>query len=573
MSIKKIKMKTQYKLIKGIAIAFSILLVVLSIGSCEDEDFKVVPEAEEEQTITSIEPAFADIGATIIITGTNFNGVPVNNRVSFGDVLAQVVTASETELTVVVPEGATTGPISISKAKFVIEGPVFTVFPAPFITELSATGAATGETIIITGQNFGATIAENTVEFNGVVAEITEASETELTVIVPAEATTGTLTVEVLGQIGTLEVFTIAPEISSFEPLKGAANEEIIISGTNFNPVAVNNNVTFNGVLAEVVSATTTSLTVLVPPEASTGKIAVEIEQLLVVSETDFAPVPSIESFSPDTAAPNVEVVLNGANFSAVPEENTVSFNGTLAVVTESTETTITVVVPEGSDSGPITVEVNGEIGTSTTDFMVDNSIVTIVIVINNENDDVEEAADGRMLLTSGDLELGEFDTFTDGGDPVGLQKIGLRFNSVNIPSGVTIEAASIQFVADGTAGADPTEMTIFGENVGNAEAYMEVVNDLSDRPLTTASRVWNIPEWIGSDTPAEDTTTADISGIISEIIARGDWADGNSMNFIFEATGVSAGAVTNDVGRESETYDIDNPEEGAQLIVTYRIN
>ncbi len=564
-------MKKQYKLIKRVAVAFSMLFIALSMESCEEEDFRVIPEAEKEQTIISIEPALADIGTTVTITGTNFNGVKVNNRVTFGGVLAQVVTATETELTVVVPEGATTGPISISKAKFVIEGPVFTVFPAPVITELSATGAAVGETVIITGQNFGATVAENTVEFDGIMAEVTAASETELVVIVPNGATTGPLTVEVLEQTGTIEIFTIAPVITSFEPLKGAADQEITITGTNFNNLAENNNVTFNGVLATVVSASATSLTVVVPQEANTGKIAIEIEQLLAVSETDFITIPSIISFSPETGAVDEEVTISGANFSPVPEENIVNFNGTLAVVTASTETSIITSIPDGAETGPVTVEVNGEVATSTTDFMVDNSIVTITIAINDINDDVEEAADGRMTLDSGDLELGEFDTF--GTPDVGLQKIGLRFNGVNIPSGVTIEAASIRFVADQTAGADPTEMTIFGENIGDAPAYVEVDNDLSNRTLTTANAIWTIPEWIGSDTPAEDTTTVDISTIISEIIARGDWVDGNSMNFIFEATGVSAGAVTNDVGREAETYDVDNPEEGAQLVVTYRIN
>ncbi len=564
-------MKKQYKLIKGVAIAFSMLFIALSMESCEEEDFRVIPEAEKEQTIISIEPALADIGTTVTITGTNFNGVPVNNRVTFGGVLAQVVTATETELTVVVPEGATTGPISIAKAKFVIEGPVFTVFPAPVITELSATGAAVGETVIITGQNFGATVAENTVEFDGIMAEVTAASETELAVIVPDGATTGPLTVEVLEQTGTIEIFTIAPVITSFEPLKGAADQEITITGTNFNNLAENNNVTFNGVLATVVSASATSLTVVVPQEANTGKIAVEVEQLLAVSETDFITIPSIISFSPETGAVDEEVTISGANFSPVPEENIVNFNGTLAVVTASTETSIITSIPDGAETGPVTVEVNGEVATSTTDFMVDNSIVTITIAINDINDDVEEAADGRMTLDSGDLELGEFDTF--GTPDVGLQKIGLRFNGVNIPSGVTIEAASIRFVADQTAGADPTEMTIFGENIGDAPAYVEVDNDLSNRTLTTANAIWTIPEWIGSDTPAEDTTTVDISTIISEIIVRGDWVDGNSMNFIFEATGVSAGAVTNDVGREAESYDVDNPEEGAQLVITYRIN
>ncbi len=559
------------KINKKVIFYFGLLLIAASITvSCDDEDYRIIPEAEKEQTITSIVPDFGDIGRIITINGTNFSRVVLNNRVSFGDVLATVTTATETELTVIVPEGATTGSISISKAKFHVEGPVFTIVAGPRISELSATGAAVGATVVVKGENFGPTASENSVKFNGVEAEITQASETELTVIVPDEATTGSLTVEVRGQIGTIEVFTIAPVIVSVEPIKGVANQEIIITGTNFNRDIQNNNVTFNGIPATIISANTTQLVVTVPTEANTGKIAVEIERLLAVSEDDFITIPSIVAFSPETAAPGDEVIITGANFSSVLEDNSVNFNGVSAVVTASTETEIITSVPEGAQTGFITVEVGGETGTSTTDFTVDNSIVTVIIAINNENDDVEEAEDGRMSLTSSDLELGEFDTF--GTPDLGLQKIGLRFNAVNIPPGVTIQEASIQFVADQTAGADPTEMTIFGENIGNAQPYQEVINNLSDRTLTTASSVWNIPEWTGTEAGPNQRTT-DISAVVQEIINRGDWADGNSMNFIFQATGVSAGATANNVGREAETYDDANPEEGAQLTVVFRIN
>jgi len=350
----------------------------------------------------------------------------------------------------------------------------------------------------------------------------------------------------------------------------GIAGEEITITGTNFSSSALSNDVSFNGVLTEVVSASTTSLVVTVPPQVLTGKLTVQIEGLLAQSPEDFVTIPTITSFTPDVGAPGAEVVISGANFSDAPEENTVSFNGVPAMVLSSTFNTITAAVPDGSENGLITVEVGGQVAESPTEFMVDNSIVTVAVAINDVNDDVEEAADGRMTLDSSDLELGEFDTAET--PDLGLQRIGLRFNGVNIPAGVTILSANIVFVADGTEGNNPTEMTISGEGVGNAAPYTVDLNNLSSRSLTTANAVWNIPEWTGSDTAIESRTTVDISTIITEIIALGDWMEGNSMNFIFDATGISAGATTNDVGREAETYDVDNPQEGAQLIITYMI-
>ncbi|WP_298541462.1 IPT/TIG domain-containing protein [uncultured Aquimarina sp.] len=555
-----------------VSVVMSVLaLIMTGIISCGDDDFRVIPESDPAQTITNIDPDVADIGSEVIITGTNFSLVRANNRVSFNGVFASVISVSETELTVNVPEGATTGPVALTIGQITVDGPSFRVVSAPMITSLSVTGAAVGETVVITGVNFGETIADNSVAFNGTEAEIIAASTTEITVVIPDGATTGPLTVEVLGQTGTIELFTITPTITSFSPESGAADDEITITGTNFNVDVDVNNVSFNGVLANVISASTTELVVEVPAEASSGRIAVEIEGLLATSETDFITIPSIVSFSPEVGASGIEVIITGGNFSTIPGDNVVRFNGVVAVVTESTVTSITTSVPNGSETGPITVEVDGQIGTSTSDFVIDNSVVTLLVAINNVNDDVEEAEDGRMLLESGDLELGEFDTFST--PDVGLQKIGLRFNNVTIPTGVTIQEAKIIFVADQTEGANPTEMTIFGEDVGNAAAYTEDLGNLSARPLTMANAVWNIPEWIGTDTPIADRTTVDISNIINEIIARGDWTEGNSMNFIFEASGVSAGATENNVGREAETYDVDNPQEGAQLMIKYMIN
>ncbi|AXT49525.1 hypothetical protein D1818_01325 [Aquimarina sp. BL5] len=545
------------------------MMLSLAIISCDD-DFRIIPEPQENQVINSIEPSFGDIGSTVTIIGVNFSPVPSNNRVSFNGIRASVSSATKTELIVTVPEGAITGPISVGKI-IDVEGPVFSIVDAPQITEVSVIGAAVGETVIIRGENFGETISDNIVAFNGTVSEIVSISNNEIIVIVPEGATTGPLTVEVMGLIGMIEVFNIAPEIISFNPERGIANDEITILGTNFNTDPNINNVSFNGVLATVISATTTELIVSVPLDASTGKIAVEIENLLATSENDFITVPSIEAFTPEVGTPGIEVIISGANFSTTPEDNIVSFNGVSAVVTQSTATSITTSVPDGSETGLIMVEVNGQIAISTNDFIVDNSVVTIAIPINDINDDVEEAEDGRMLLDSGDLELGEFDTFST--PDVGLQKIGLRFNNIVIPMGVIIQEAKIVFVADQTEGANPTEMTIFGENIGNASPYTEDIGNLSARSLTTANSVWNIPEWVGTETPIADRTTVDISAIINEIITRGDWANGNSMNFIFQASGVSAGATENNVGREAETYDIDNPQEGAQLIITYMTN
>lgn len=182
-----------------------------------------------------------------------------------------------------------------------------------------------------------------------------------------------------------------------------------------------------------------------------------------------------------------------------------------------------------------------------------DVSSGTIEVPISATNDDVEEGqVDGALDFDSSDLELGEFDT---GGTPDrGLQTIGLRFNNIQIPQNVNILSAAIQFTADNT-GSNPVQLTIYGENIGNAPEY---ANDfgVTNRDKTVANAVWNVPPWLMTGESGIAQKTLDLSALVQEIADRGDWGAGNSINFILEHSGPSVGVISNADGREAETFD-----------------
>jgi hypothetical protein len=67
--------------------------------------------------ITSFSPAMAPVGATVTITGKNFGPNVSDNTVFFGAVKATVSTSSTTQLTVVVPAGATYAPITVTTGR------------------------------------------------------------------------------------------------------------------------------------------------------------------------------------------------------------------------------------------------------------------------------------------------------------------------------------------------------------------------------------------------------------------------------------------------------------------------
>lgn len=447
----------------------------------------------------------------------------------------------------------------------------------PTVTSIDPASGILGTSVTITGTNFTTEPDDITLEFNGEKATVTESSETTIVAIVPSNTTTGAISLRIGASVlpGGGPTFTVPlPEVTSYDVTSGILGTPVIITGAHFSAELVNNAVSFNGVSAVVTASTTTTLATTVPFGATTGAIMVSVDGQDGVGPEFTVPLPTISSYDITSGPTGATVSITGTNFSPNMDENVVSFfDGVEAEVTSVTETTIVTSVPAGASTGPISVNVGGQV-TSGDDFIV--TATTLIIPLDSNDDDVEEvvlvdpaatdpseAVLGFIDLGSSDLEIGEIS------DDQGLMTIGLRFNNVAIPQGATVTDASIQFNCD-KEGADPVEVTIYGENVGNAAAYDGTNGEVTARDLTTANAVWNIPEWVAAGDRGEAQRTVDLSAIIQEIVNRGDWSSGNSMNFIIQNTGVSANVTVDDVGREAENYSDSSPEDGAELTVEF---
>jgi RHS repeat-associated protein len=170
--------------------------------------------------------------------------------------------------------------------------------PVPTIDSFSPTSGLIGDEIIITGDNFDPDPANNTVQFNGVQAVVTAATVTSITTHVPSGATTGPISVTTPGGMGTSATdFTVIlePVITSFSPTSGLIGTPVTITGQNFDEVASNNQVDFNGTQAIITSATATQITTTVPQGASTGLISVTTPQGTGTSSQDFVVNPTFD--------------------------------------------------------------------------------------------------------------------------------------------------------------------------------------------------------------------------------------------------------------------------------------
>jgi len=142
---------------------------------------------------------------------------------------------------------------------------------------------------------------------------------------------------------------------------------------------------------------------------------------------------------------------------------------------------------------------------------------------VSSGNDDAEQDVDGGgMDLSSSDLEV-----FDDGG----LQAIGLRFVEIPIPKGAIVDNAFIELTCDETkGGTQPVSILIEGQLNPNPPTFANTTNNITNRPATTASVIWNPQNWteIG-----QTDRSSDITSIIQEIIDQADWAMGNALVLI----------------------------------------
>lgn len=196
---------TTPSVIRLVYILVIFFLAVVSF-SCDDNDEYPNPE------VTTINPSSAKPNTLVSITGASFSTVFSENKVSFNGKDALVANASSTQLNVVVPSDAETGPVSVTvNGKTAENKPVFTVESLPsVISSISPMSGKYNTVVTITGLNFQTTPENNIVLFNGVPGMIDAASSTSLTVRVPARAGTGSITVN---GVPSNNSFTYNPDI------------------------------------------------------------------------------------------------------------------------------------------------------------------------------------------------------------------------------------------------------------------------------------------------------------------------------------------------------------------------
>lgn len=169
---------------------------------------------------------------------------------------------------------------------------------------------------------------------------------------------------------GGMDVTETPPKVTSIIPRSGprAGGTPVTVMGSNFHRQST---VSLNGIRLNdqewlnsgMIQGTTgpngcgTLNLLVVNPDGSGDTLQFAFETV--------SPAPIIDAVSPGSAEVASEVTISGANFHLVPVHNRVRFNNHPAEVISATDNQIVTLVPFRATSGPITVEVCGQVATS----------------------------------------------------------------------------------------------------------------------------------------------------------------------------------------------------------------
>ncbi|MEQ8472222.1 MAG: IPT/TIG domain-containing protein [Marinoscillum sp.] len=186
--------KRLFKNICFVALLATTGLYLASCGEDEGGDDPRIP------VVLSFSPDSGEPGDNVTITGTDLDGA---TAVTFGSVAGTIVSNSATELVATVPEGATTGKVSVRT-----EGGLgqstgdFTVIVVGAVTVSSVTPVSgkAGDNVTINGTEM---MTVSSVKVGDVEATIVGTSETSVEITIPEGAATGLTSLTIVNDGGT----------------------------------------------------------------------------------------------------------------------------------------------------------------------------------------------------------------------------------------------------------------------------------------------------------------------------------------------------------------------------------
>lgn len=333
--------------------------------------------------ITGYLPVLGAPGTLVTVTGQNFAGL---TDAYVGNLRAAIQSASSTQVRIIIPAGAVSGPLAIyttggQDSTQLLTVPNFQVTPritqiyretGPDGSPVVPAKALIGDRIYVRGANFDDPNRPNTPGFglavfvNGVrVTAGALISPSNLEITVPAGAGTGPVTVTNLaGAVTSSQLLYFQPVIAGYTA-RGASGDTVDLFGSNFTAVS---EVWFGALpAASFVVKSATNIQAVVPTNAVNGPLSVTAPGGSFITTTQFRVLPLITGFTPEVGDVGTVVTISG---SALTGTTAVRFGGVNSLlVTNISANRLSAVVPAAAVSGPITVVTGNGTNSSAASF------------------------------------------------------------------------------------------------------------------------------------------------------------------------------------------------------------
>lgn len=250
----------------------------------------------------------------------------------------------------------------------------FTLNCVPVINDIEPDSGQAGSHTYIHGEGFNDVMEKNKVFFSGengpVEGQILESSRYDLMVEVPAGAVTGPVTVVSDGvssaggpEFTVVEApYNLTVRVKTINGPSGHDGYGLNVTGQDYEWIFPNDDFVFSDLSEGVYTVELVDG----PPQCMAGiqegnpqQITLQPGENTVYFTIECAPEPEIYSYDPDSGPVGSEVTIIGANFSTNSQENIVWFYGAddPAVVIGGTDNKLLVEVPEGAETGPVSIE------------------------------------------------------------------------------------------------------------------------------------------------------------------------------------------------------------------------
>ncbi|VBI73290.1 IPT/TIG domain-containing protein [Burkholderia pseudomallei] len=248
--------------------------------------------------------------------------------------------------------------------------------------------------------------------------------------------------------------------IFAFAPTHGVAGTQVVIQGQGFSSTSANNTVSFNGVAANVIAASSTQLVVAVPSGATTGTITVAVGSQSASSAAPFviddtgAP-PTIVQVSPAIASAGTTVTVAGTHLDPVDGYTSVQMgNAPIFSLASINDGQAQYAVPANAISGYVTVETPYGRATSSLPVAVLPSGITTSSVASSGYAVVNNAAVNLNIGAAGQYGVATFDATAGAWLSLQASSISTTANTIHY----TIYAPGNGIVQQGTvSSSSPT--------------------------------------------------------------------------------------------------------------------